>query len=78
MSNEEKNMILDFGALGYSKEKCAKILGTSIDDLTEEFETTYERGKLLSDYKIDAKVLEMAHQGDMKALQRLEIKKKRG
>lgn len=72
-TEDQKKKILDFGALGYNDETARKILDA---DLTEEYEKIYEQGRLLSNYVIDMKLLEMAQQGDLKAIQKIEARKR--
>jgi len=83
MSNKEKQMIINFGALGYAPEICEKILGwekskftNAIKNQSNDIFKAYEEGTLKADYVIDLKLFEQAQQGDIKALNKLEQRKR--
>lgn len=66
----------NFGALGYDNETMAVILRLPIKDITaamkkSPFAEAYTRGQIMSEYRIDQKLLEMAQGGDLKAIAEL-------
>jgi hypothetical protein len=78
-----KEMIINFGAFGYDNKKMALVLGINKADIDSEmnnkdseFNTHYLRGKALGDYAIDLKLFELARGGDIKALDKLTIRKR--
>ena len=82
LSEKEKELILNFGALEYDARRCAAILGwkekefqKGLDDAKSEVHRLYESGKIKAEYVIDLKLFEQAQQGDLKALEELEGRK---
>ena len=67
---------LDFGALGYAVEKIASVLSVEVSEanamLEGEYAKSYQTGKDRFDYAVDQKLMQLAAQGDMKALDRLQ------
>jgi len=79
MEKERKDMIINFGAFGYSVAKMNSILGEDVSqemaDPNSQFSQLYEQGRDLADYAIDTKLFEMARGGDIKALDKLDLRK---
>jgi len=78
---EEK--IVNCGVFGYSASKMANILGFSetaiaveIADDKSVFNKLLQKGIDLADYVIDLKLFELAKTGDIKALEKLDSRKK--
>ena len=78
---EEK--IVNCGVFGYSASKMANILGFSESEIATEIATSnstfkklLQKGIDLADYTIDLKLLELAQVGDIKALEKLDSRKK--
>ena len=77
-SDIQKEQIINFGALGYPIEKISNIMDIKKEVLQcEIFEELYQKGKDTSDFVIDLKLFEMAKAGDIKALDKLNSRKKR-
>lgn len=82
ISESEADMIVDFGAFSYDAAKMAAILGWPIEDLNEtkaenkEFQRLYEKGRHMADYVLDKKLFELASKGDLKAIEKMQIKRK--
>ena len=75
ITDEEKDKIINLGALGYSDEECATVLGW--DDVNVSgFRELYHQGEIRSRYVVDLKLFELATGGDIRALQELERRKK--
>ena len=79
--NEE--MIVNFGALEYDAEKISIILGEDIEEVKKEMKNKnsdlfklLQKGKYLAEYLIDLKLFEMAKSGDIKALDKLDSRKR--
>ena len=79
-SDEQLKKITTLGTLGYPASKCINIL-----DIKEEKEfikdffdnkspvfKAYQKGRDIADYAIDQKLLELAKNGDLKALEKYE------
>lgn len=81
MSDELKQKFYDFGALRYANKKMASILRTTIEDVTSmmngDLGECYESGSDAFDFAMDKKLMEMALSGDLKALQKIEQKRRR-
>jgi hypothetical protein len=83
ISEKEKEQILNLGAFGYDAFLCSNVLGWPIDEIEgymkdkqSVFYQNYETGKIRADYVIDLKLFEQARQGDLKALEQLEKRKR--
>ena len=79
--NEEK--IVNCGVFGYNAAKMANILNVDsnlieaeLKNQNSDFFRLYQKGIDLSDYVIDLKLFEMAKSGDIKALEKLDARKK--
>ena len=83
ISKNHEEMIINFGALGYSGNKIANILGLNPNDVileaknpNSELSKLLRKGRDMADYVIDLKLFEMAKSGDIKALEKLELRKR--
>ncbi len=79
-TDEEK--IVNFGVFDYEPKKMANILGVDLKEVQQEisdknslFCQLLQKGKDMSDYVIDLKLFEMAKNGDIKALEKLDLRK---
>jgi hypothetical protein len=74
-SDELNQKFLDFGALGYPAVKIASVLSIKVSEaeqmLASDYAKSYQTGKDRFDYAVDVKLMQLATQGDMKALERL-------
>jgi len=83
MNDEQIAYIKNFGAMAYDSSRMAIILKMDEDfiikemnNVKSEFYKAYEEGRLLNEYLIDLRLIEMAQSGDLKAISTLEIRKK--
>lgn len=85
MNDKEKEMIINMGALGYPVSLCARVVGVKdekqfqkdfVDPKSEVYQL-YQQGKDRAQYLIDLKLFEMAQSGDIKAMRKLEIRKRK-
>ena len=83
IKESDRDKIINFGAFKYDPEKMANILGLNIEDVSvamndenSEFKKLYNIGADRADYVIDLKLFEMAQTGDIKALDKLEMRKR--
>lgn len=86
-TDEQQEAIRNFGALNYSAMKIISILAIpaekiiefkqSFSDTKGEVNQLIQQGKDGSEYIIDRKLLELAQNGDLKALEALEKRKKK-
>lgn len=80
---EEKEKIVNFGAFGYEDpEMMANILDWDTKEVVREmkkkrgqWQDLYKKGRDRSTYAVDMKLLDMAMQGDMKAIEEIERRK---
>lgn len=84
ITEKEKEMIINFGAFEYSAEYCAGVLAWPVKDVDQamkkqdsEFMLAYNAGRLRSEYVIDLKLFEQAQAGDIKSLEKLEMRKRK-
>jgi IS30 family transposase len=84
LSDENKEMIINFGAFHYSSEKIASILGLKQTEIDKELKSTtselyllYKKGQDLADYAIDVKLFELARNGDIKAIEKMDLRKRK-
>jgi predicted transcriptional regulator len=82
ITKEQEEQIINFGAFGYSENKIANILGLDVAEVSKDIKNQnsdlfklLEKGKDMSDYVIDLKLFEMAKSGDIKALDKLQLRK---
>lgn len=83
IKKEQEEQIVNFGAFGYKAPKIASILGFNEKDVISEMSNSkselsilLQKGKDMSDYVIDLKLFEMAKTGDIKALEKLDLRKR--
>lgn len=84
LTEEQSKMLKNMGSLGYLPKKISLIM----PEFTETFLTlelkradspikkVYEEGSNFADYLLDLKLFEMARAGDIKALEKLEQRKR--
>lgn len=82
ITDEIESKIVDFGALNYDALKMAIILNLEesqifslLNNKESDFYKLYEKGKILAQFAIDKKIVEMAKSGDLKAISIFENKK---
>lgn len=83
ITEKEIEQIINLGALGYTPNLCSEILGweqKEIEYLLKNKESVFyknfQKGEIRAQYVIDLKLFELAQQGDIKALDKLELRKK--
>jgi len=76
MTDELRKNLLDFGALGYSSQQMALVLGLSVagveDMLKGGGQDVYDQGRERFRFALDRKIMELAMKGDLKAIEKLE------
>jgi hypothetical protein len=84
LTEKEREQVINLGALEYSAEHCAAVLGwplkeiqSAFRDQNSDFFRAYESGRLKAEYVIDLKLFEQAQAGDIKSLDKLELRKRR-
>jgi len=82
-TKKQEEQLINFGAFGYSEKKIASIMGVPVDDIislkkdkNSILSNLLQKGKDMADYVIDLKLFEMAKSGDIKALDKLELRKR--
>lgn len=80
---EQIEQVINFGVFDYDAEKIASLLEVDIseviDDMNDEESELYKllkKGRDMADYVIDLKLFELAKNGDLKALDKLEHRKR--
>lgn len=80
---QERERIMNLGVFGYNAAQCAAVLGWELEEVENllssndsEFFVLYEKGKIKADYIIDIKLFEQAQAGDLKSLDKLEMRKR--
>lgn len=83
MKIENEEQVVNFGVFAYGAKKIANILGVDLKEVEAEMNDKnsilsklLEKGRDVSDYVIDLKLFEMAKSGDIKALDKLEFRKR--
>lgn len=83
IKKEQEEQIINIGVFGYPASKIANILAFDVDEVEKELKDKYSKlnqllskGKDMADYVIDLKLFEMARTGDIKALEKLNYRKK--
>lgn len=83
IKEEQEEQIVNFGAFDYDAKKIASILGLKkeaveqeLDDKDSQLSKLFQKGKDMADYVIDLKLFEMAKTGDMKALDKLDSRRR--
>lgn len=82
IDEETLEIIINCGALNYRAERMAVLLDLPEDVINKylknqksEFYKAYQKGKIISEYKIDMKLFQLAKTGDLKAIEELEYRK---
>ena len=82
IKKEKHEQIINCGAFYYDAQKLANILGFDKIDVDNELlnkeselNQLLQKGKDMYDYVIDLKLFEMAKTGDIKALEKLDLRK---
>ena len=83
IKKEQKEQVINFGVFNYDSKKIASILELDKDEVDSELKNEeselsklLQKGKDMADYVIDLKLFEMAKTGDIKALDKLENRKR--
>lgn len=83
INKEQEEIIINCGAFNYDARKISNIINFDIDyvtsqvkDANSEISILLKKGKDLSDYVIDLKLFELAKSGDIKALEKLDARKR--
>jgi len=84
IKKEQKEQVINFGVFNYDSKKIASILELDKDEVDSELKNEeselsklLQKGKDMADYVIDLKLFEMAKTGDIKALEKLDLRKRR-
>lgn len=76
LSDDIKNMFMDFGALSYSDEKIRLILGCDQKTLESYYDSgcrnIYKSGAERFDFEVNKKLMNLAINGDAKALSQIQ------
>lgn len=83
IEKEQEEQIVNFGAFEYDAKKIASILGVDLKEVQSEIDNKtsllyqlLQKGRDMADYVIDLKLFEMAKSGDIKALEKLDNRKR--
>ena len=83
IKKEQKEQVINFGVFNYDSKKIASILELDKDEVDSELKNEeselsklLQKGKDMADYVIDLKLFEMAKTGDIKALEKLDLRKR--
>ena len=83
IEEEKEELIVNCGVFGYDARKIASILGVSeaevlkeMDDKESQISKLLQKGVDMGDYVIDLKLFEMEKTGDIKALRKLDLRRK--
>jgi len=83
IKKEQEEQVINFGVFDYDAKKIASILEFDKNEVSEELKNKesklsllLQKGKDMADYVIDLKLFEMAKTGDIKALEKLEHRKR--
>jgi hypothetical protein len=83
IEKEQEEQIVNFGVFEYDAKKIASILGIDLKEVQAEIENKtsllyqlLQKGRDMADYVIDLKLFEMAKSGDIKALEKLDLRKR--
>lgn len=82
-TDEQKQMLQNMGALGYPPEKISSIMNLTLNEVEKEFKDEkselkklYLKGADYANYLIDFKLFELAQKGDIRAIDKLEARKR--
>lgn len=78
LKEEEKEKVVNFGAISFHNSGMAKVLGWTEKEIESamkggEFKELYEKGEAVADYLLNVKLFEMAKSGDIKALEKYQF-----
>jgi hypothetical protein len=83
IKKEQEEQIINFGVFQYDETKIASILGVDVKIIEKEIKNNnsllsklLQKGRDMADYVIDLKLFEMAKSGDIKALEKLDYRKR--
>lgn len=83
IKKEQEEQIVNFGVFDYNAKKIASILEVDVKEVQAEIENKtsllcqlLQKGRDMADYVIDLKLFEMAKSGDIKALEKLNNRKR--
>ena len=83
IEKENEEQIINFGVFGYDALKMGNILNMKEAEIqnemkneTSDFYKLFQKGRDMADYVIDLKLFEMAKSGDIKALEKLDFRKR--
>jgi len=83
IKKEQKEQVINFGVFDYDSKKIASILELDKDEVDSELKNEeselsklLQKGKDMADYVIDLKLFEMAKTGDIKAIEKLDYRKR--
>lgn len=83
LKEEQLAMLKNMGALGYPPSKIASIMSFSEKEVAESLKNkesdaakAYQEGADYADYLIDLKLFEMCQSGDIRAMDKLEARKR--
>lgn len=83
IEKEQEKQIVNFGFFEYDAKKIASILCLDVKEVQKEIENKtsllsqlLQKGRDMADYVIDLKLFEMAKSGDIKALEKLDSRKR--
>lgn len=83
IKKEQEEQVINFGVFDYDAKKIASILGLEKGEVEKELKNNesqlsklLQKGKDMADYVIDLKLFEMAKTGDIKALEKLDHRKR--
>lgn len=83
ISADQEEQIVNFGALEYDAKKISSILGldlklveAELNNKDSQMSILLQRGRDMADYVVDLKLFDMAKSGDIKALEKLDYRKR--
>ena len=84
ITKQQEEIIINCGVFDYNAAKIANILGVEkeeiekeLKDKNSEFSKLIIKGRDMADYVLDLKLFELAQNGDIKALEKLDQRKRR-
>ena len=84
ITDKEAEQIANCGAFGYSPDRCSAVLGWTEEEVSNEilnkssrWNKLYSAGGYRAEYVIDLKLFEQAQAGDIKSLDKLELRKRK-
>jgi hypothetical protein len=81
-TKEQEDIIINCGVFGYNSEKIANVSGLELSEVKKQMKyknskisVLLQKGIDMADYVIDLKLFNMTKAGDIKALEKLEMRK---